>query len=116
MVRQGEIYWLNLPKPKGSEPGYRRPCVVVQNNTFNNSKIKTVVIAILTSNLKLARAPGNVLIEKGNTGLTRDSVVNISQLLTVNKADLNSDSKIGSVTKRNIDNIVKGIELLVKRV
>jgi mRNA interferase MazF len=80
VVRQGEVYWINLPESKKkSEPGFCRPCVVVQNDTFNRSRIRTTIICILTTNLDLAKAPGNVALEKGEANLLKASVVNISQ-------------------------------------
>lgn len=82
---RGEIWWANLPDPVGSEPGYRRPVLVVQDDTFTQSRISTVIIIIITSNIQLAEAPGNVLLPKGATGLPRDSVANVSQILTVDK-------------------------------
>ncbi|MGL4881436.1 MAG: type II toxin-antitoxin system PemK/MazF family toxin, partial [Waterburya sp.] len=78
VIRQGEVYWINLPEPKKSEPGFRRPCVVVQNDTFNRSRIKTTIICILTTNLRLGKAPGNVLLTQGEGNLQKDSVVNVS--------------------------------------
>jgi mRNA interferase MazF len=85
---RGEIWWANLPDPVGSEPGYRRPVLVVQDDTFNQSRISTVIVVIITSNIQLAEAPGNVLLPKGATGLSRDSVANVSQILTVDKTFL----------------------------
>ncbi|MBU4320752.1 MAG: type II toxin-antitoxin system PemK/MazF family toxin, partial [Nitrospinae bacterium] len=95
-IKQGDIYWINLVAPKGSEPGYRHPHVVIQNNIFNLSRINTIVVCALTSNLKRAAAPGNVLLKKGEGNLPKDSVVNISQVITVNKSDLTE--KIGSLS------------------
>jgi mRNA interferase MazF len=85
---RGEIWWANLPDPVGSEPGYRRPVLVVQDDTFTQSRINTVIVVIITSNIQLAEAPGNVLLPKGATGLPRDSVANVSQILTVDKTFL----------------------------
>ena len=85
---RGEIWWANLPDPLGSEPGYRRPVLVIQDDTFTQSRISTVIIVILTSNIQLAEAPGNVLLPQGATGLSRDSVANVSQILTVDKTFL----------------------------
>ncbi len=87
-MRRGEIWWASLPEPAGSEPGFRRPVVVVQSNDFNESRISTVVVAALTSNLRRAAAPGNVLIPRSATGLSKDSVVNVSQLYTVDRGSL----------------------------
>lgn len=86
VIRRGEIYWASLTQPTGSGPGYRRPVVVVQDNRFNDSRISTVVVAAVTSNLRLAEAPGNVYLPRDDSGLPQDSVVNVSQLLTVDKS------------------------------
>lgn len=88
MIRRGEVWWATLSEPEGSEPGYRRPVVVVQCNEFNESRIRTVVVATLTTNLRLASAPGNVLCRKSETGLPNESVINVSQILTINKVRL----------------------------
>lgn len=87
-MQRGEIWWAQLPRPKGSEPGFRRPVLVVQSDAFNRSRIQTVVVAALTSNLRLAEAPGNVLVKRRATGLDKDSVVNVSQLLTLDRSFL----------------------------
>lgn len=111
-IRQGEIFWVDLGEPRESEPGYRHPHVVIQNNVFNRSRINTVVVCALTSNLKRAAAPGNVLLKKGEGNLPKDSVVNISQLVTVNKSDL--VEKIGSLSRQRLDQIIDGIRLLTE--
>ena len=111
-IRQGDIFWVDLVEPHGSEPGYRHPHVVVQNNVFNISKINTVVVCALTSNVKRAKAPGNVLLRKGEANLAKDSVVNITQMLTVNKTDL--QEKIGSVQASKTRQIIEGIKLLLE--
>lgn len=84
-VLRGEIWWADLPEPRGSEPGYRRPVLVVQSEPFNKSRIRTVIVAVITGNCELAEAPGNVLLSARSTGLSKDSVVNVSQLLTVDR-------------------------------
>ena len=84
-MRRGEIWWASLPPPAGSGPGYRRPVVLIQTNEFNESRTKTVVGVVITSNLRLAGAPGNVRCGRKETGLPRDSVVNVSQVVTVDK-------------------------------
>jgi mRNA interferase MazF len=88
VIHQGDVYWINLGTPKGSEPGYRHPYVVIQNDVFNCSRISTVVVCALTSNLKRAESPGNVLLEKGEANLTKQSVVNITQIFTIDKSRL----------------------------
>jgi mRNA interferase MazF len=82
-IQRGEIWWANLPEPRRSEPGYRRPVLVIQADSFNRSLIQTVIVAAITSNLDLAEAPGNVLLPACASGLPRDSVVNVSQVLTL---------------------------------
>lgn len=109
-IEQGEIYWIDLGEPSGSEPGYRHPHIVIQNNLFNASKINTVVVCILTSNIKRAQAPGNVLLNQGEANLPKKSVVNISQIYTVNKNDL--AEKIGKVSEKKFNEIYEGIKLL----
>lgn len=84
-MKRGEIWWASLPAPTGSGPGFRRPVVIVQSNPFNQSRIATVVAAIVTSNVALADAPGNVRVAKGESGLTKPSVVNVSQLVTLDR-------------------------------
>jgi mRNA interferase MazF len=112
VIRQGDIFWINLKEPSGSEPGYRHPHVVIQNNLFNRSRINTVVVCALTSNLKRAEAPGNVLLDKGEANLLQKSVVNISQLFTVNKSDL--AEKIGSISNKRLLQVLEGIKLLTE--
>lgn len=112
VIKQGEIYWIDLSEPKGSEPGYRHPHLVIQNNLFNASRINTAVVCSLTSNLNLARAPGNVILEKSEANLPKQSVVNISQIFTVNKADL--IEKIGQVSEKRMLEILAGIKLLTE--
>jgi mRNA interferase MazF len=87
-MKKGEIYWANLDRPMGNEPGDRRPVLIIQSDLFNGSSIPTVIVSVLTTNLGLAKAPGNVLIRATESGLQRDSVVNVSQLITVNKSRL----------------------------
>jgi len=112
IIKQGDIFWIDLDDPKGSGPGYRHPHVVIQNDIFNKSKINTVVVCALTSNLKRADAPGNVLIKRGEANLLKDSVVNISQVLTVNKSDL--AEKIGSLSMARVKQIIEGLKLLLE--
>jgi mRNA interferase MazF len=82
---RGEIWWADLPDPMGAEPGYRRPVIIIQDDTFTQSLISTVIVVIVTSNLRLAAAPGNVLLPSQATGLPKDSVANISQVFTIDK-------------------------------
>lgn len=87
-MRRGEVWWASLPEPAGAAPGYRRPVLVIQADEFNESRIRTVIVAVITSNLRLAEAPGNVRCRRSETTLPRDSVINVSQLITVDKAML----------------------------
>lgn len=87
-IQQGQVYWLDFGPPAGSSPAERHPCVVVQNNIFNRSAIGTTVVCLITSNLSRANAPGNVLLKKGEGNLPKASVVNVSQIVTVDKAEL----------------------------
>src|SRR5688572_7607945 len=87
-IRRGEIWWADLPEPRRSEPGYRRPVLVIQAESFNRSRIQTTIVAAITSQLDLAEAPGNVLLPARSVGLLRDSVVNVSQLLTLDRSFL----------------------------
>ena len=112
VIRQGDIFWVDLGTPSGSAPGYRHPHVVVQNNLFNQSKINTVVVCALTSNLKRAGAPGNVLLSKGEANLKKASVVNISQIVTIDKSDLTG--KIGTLSPSRVEQIIDGIKLLIE--
>ena len=87
-VRRGEIWWAALPEPSGSEPGYRRPVVILQADSFNRSRIRTVIGVGLTTNLRQAGAPGNVLLPSRQTALPEDSVANVSQVITIDRGDL----------------------------
>jgi len=111
IIKQGEVYWVDLGDPRGSEPGYRHPHIVVQNNLFNGSKINTVVVCTITTNLKRAEAPGNVLLSKGEANLSRQSVVNISQIYTVDKEDL--VERIGQIPSKKLKQVLAGLDLLL---
>jgi mRNA interferase MazF len=110
-MKRGEIWWADLPTPVASEPGYRRPLIVVQIDEFNQSRINTVVVVVLTTNLQLAEAPGNVLLTAGQTGLSKDSVANVSQVLTVDKFFLTE--KAGKVRKSDLQKIESGLRLVM---
>lgn len=112
MIQQGDVYWVDLGDPIGSAPGFRHPHVVVQNDVFNSSRIRTVVVCALTSNLRWAEAPGNVLLERGEANLPKQSVVNVSQISTVDKRQL--EEKIGSLDAFRIHEIIEGINLLIE--
>jgi mRNA interferase MazF len=111
-IFQGDIYWVDFGTPLGSEPGYRHPHVVIQNNIFNKSRINTVVVCALTTNLKRANSPGNVLLVPGEGNLDKQSVVNVTQISTVDKRDL--IKKIGALSQDRVDEILKGIDLVLK--
>lgn len=112
VINQGDVFWVDLGTPSGSAPGYRHPHVVVQNNLFNKSRINTVVLCVITSNLKRANAPGNVLLLPGEANLPKQSVVNISQIFTVDKSDL--VEKIGTLSHQRLNEVLDGINLLLE--
>jgi len=111
VIKQGDIFWVDLGKPSGSEPGYRHPHLVIQNNVFNRSRINTVVVCSLTSNLQRAHSPGNVMLNKSEANLKEQSVINITQIFTVDKRDL--VEKIGSISSERMTQVLEGIELLI---
>jgi mRNA interferase MazF len=113
VIAQGEIWWADLPEPAGSEPGFRRPVVVIQSDAFNRSKIATVVCIALTSNVRFAVAPGNVLLAADVTGLDKDSVANVSQIVTVDKGDLTK--RAGKLPKSKLHAILFGVDVVLGR-
>jgi len=112
VINQGDIFWVELDEPSDSEPGYSHPHIVIQNNVFNRSRINTVVVCALTSNVKRATAPGNVLLEEGEANLPKQSVVVVSQIFTVDKTQLGEYT--GTLTKRRVNQILAGIQLLTE--
>lgn len=112
MIRQGDVYWVDLGTPSGSGPGLLHPHVVVQNDVFNRSRLATVVVCALTSNLDRGAAPGNVLLDEGEAGLPKPSVVNVSQVFTVDKADL--ADKIGTLSPSRLREVLAGLDLLLE--
>ena len=105
MVARGEVWWASLAHPRGSEPGFERPVVIVQDDRFNKSKLSTVVVATITSNLQRAEAPGNVRLTRRESGLPRESVVNVTQVSAIDRADLQKRSrKLPAERMRDIDN------------
>jgi len=110
-VYRGEIWWANLPDPLGSEPGYRRPILIVQDDIFTQSRISTVIVVIITSNTQLAQAPGNVLLPREATGLLRDSVANVSQIFTVDKTFL--VERVGSLPEHLQEEIDEGLRTIL---
>ena len=113
VICQGEIWWAELPEPTGSGPGFRRPVIVVQGDAINRSRIGTVVCVPLTSNVKWADAPGNVLLLRRLTGLSKDSVANVSQLLTLDKSLLTE--RVGKLPDAKVDLILSGIDIILGR-
>ena len=110
-MERGEVWWASLDEPRGSEPGYRRPVVVISSNEFNQSKIQTVIVATITSNLRLSEAPGNFELLKKEGGLAKKSVVNVSQLLTLDKSFLTES--IGKLSRRKILVLNEGLKLVL---
>jgi mRNA interferase MazF len=110
IIKQGDIYWVPLEELNGLDPGYIHPHVVIQDNVFNRSRIKTVVVCALTTNIKRAKAPGNVLLEPGEANLPKQSVVVVSQVSTVNKTQLGE--YVGSLTEQRINQILAGMQFL----
>ena len=113
VIVQGHVYWADLPEPSGSDPGFRRPVLVVQGDALNRSRIRTVVCVPLTSNLRLAEAPGNVLLPARATGLAKDSVANASQLITLDRDSLTEEA--GKVSKRHLELVLSGIDIILGR-
>ena len=112
VINQGDIFWVDMGESSGSEPGYLHPYVVIQNNAFNHSGIRTTVVCGLTSSIRLAQSPGNVRLNKGEANLPKSSVINISQVYTVDKQDL--VEKIGTVSQKRIRQILDGFQLLTE--
>ena len=112
VIHQGDLYWIDFGDPQGSEPGYKHPHVVIQNDVFNQSRINTVVVCALSSNMKWALAPGNVELKVGEGGLPKASVVVVSQLFTVDKPQL--EEYIGTLSAKRIRQILDGIDLVIE--
>ena len=110
-MRRGEIWWASLPEPSGSGPGYRRPLLIVSADSFNESRISTVIAAVITSNLRLADAPGNVRLPARGLGLSKPSVVNVSQVITVDRSLLTE--RVGRLTHRLLAAVDDGIRLVL---
>jgi mRNA interferase MazF len=113
VIGQGQIWWADMPAPIGSGPGFRRPVVVVQGDDFNRSRIGTVVCVVLTSNVRLANVPGNVLLSTQATGLNRESVANVSQIVTLDKDSLTD--YVGHVSRSQLQRILVGIDMVLGR-
>ena len=113
MISQGEVWWADLAEPVGSEAGYRRPVVVVQGDAFNRSAIGTVVSVPLTSTLRWAEAPGNVRLTARSTGLARDSVANVSQIVALDRTLLTE--RVGKLSRAKIDLVLSGVDVVLGR-
>ena len=112
MIRRGQIWWVDFAEPRGSEPGFRHPALVLQRDEVNASRISTVVVCVLASKRALASAPGNTLLPKRVTGLPRDSVANASQIATVNKEDL--AALVGTLPPRAMDLVTDGLRWFLR--
>jgi len=110
-MRRGEVWWATLPPPVGSGPGGRRPVVVIQSNTFSASRIKTVIVAIVTSNLELAKMPGNIPLSPRQSGLDRESVINVTQLTTVDKSLLTEP--VGTLPRKVLEQLNASLKLVL---
>lgn len=111
-IRRGQIWWADLPAPRRSEPGYRRPVLVIQADCFNLSRIQTVIVAAITTNLNLAHAPGNVLLPKRSSNLPRDSVVNVSQIITLDRSFLTE--RAGTLPPRFQRSVDEGLRVVLE--
>ena len=110
-MKRGEIWWASLQKPVGSEPGYRHPVLIIQADAFNRSRINTVIAAVITSNVRLAQAPGNVRLPKQASGLKKESVVNVTQLITLVKSFLSE--RVGRITSFKQREVEEGLRLVL---
>lgn len=113
VIHQGEVWWVDLPAPVGSEPGFRRPVLIVQGEALNRSRIATVICVPLTSNLKWAAAPGNVLLPAQSTGLPKDSVANVSQILALDRSVLTE--LVGQISRSQLEAVLTGVETVLRR-
>lgn len=111
VINRGEIWWADLPEPTGSAPGFRRPVLIIQSDNFNKTNLKTSIVAVLTTNLDLAEMRGNVLLKKAQSDLPKDSIVNITQLFTIDKRLL--FEYIGTIPERKMEQIEKGLRLIL---
>jgi mRNA interferase MazF len=113
VISQGDVWWADLGEPAGSEPGFRRPVVVVQADSFNRSAVRTVVVVPLTSNLRWATAPGNVRLAARTTGIPRDSVANVSQIVTLDRSVL--VERVGRLSPARLELVLAGIDTVLGR-
>lgn len=113
MISQGEIWWADLGEPVGSTPGFRRPVLVVQGDSLNQSRIGTVICVPLTSNLRWAGAPGNVVLASKETGLPKESVANVSQIVAIDKSTLTE--RVGKLRRPKVELVFTGIDLVLEK-
>jgi mRNA interferase MazF len=111
VIKRGEIWWASLSDPQGSSPGFRRPLAIIQANEFNQSHINTVIAAVITSNIKLAHAPGNLPLPANSAGLNKDSVINVSHVITIDKKLLTE--KAGRLTAQQLHQLNEGLRLVL---
>jgi mRNA interferase MazF len=111
VIRRGDVWWVDLPEPKGSMPGFRHPIVIIQQNDFNQTNLNTVIGAVITTNLRLAAMPGNVLLTPRQSGLQAASVVNVTQIVTANKSDLLE--YVETLSERKMEQIDEGLRLVL---
>ncbi len=111
IVERGEIWWADLPEPRGSSPGFQHPVLIVQSDDFNQTKLNTVIGVVITTNLRLADMPGNVLLEKRTSGLPKNSVVNVTQIVTFDKNELLEF--VGNVSAQKMEQVDRGLWLVL---
>jgi mRNA interferase MazF len=109
-LNRGEIWWASLDEPSGSSPGFRRPVLIIQADAFNQSRINTVICAVITSNIRLSQAPGNIFLPMKDSGLPKDSVINISQIITIDKENLSE--KVRKIRPAIIHDVENGLKLI----
>jgi len=112
VIKRGDVWWAVLPEPTGSGPGYRRPVLIIQSNEFNDSKINTIIAVVITSNIRLAAAPGNVLLPSKKSKLSKESVINVSQIITIDRLYLTE--KVHSLSSSIIAQVDEGLRLVLK--
>ncbi len=111
VVERGEIWWADLGEPRGSSPGFERPVLIIQSDYFNQTRINTLIVVIITTTIRLAKMPGNVLLSKRASGLKEESVVNVSQLFTLDRKDLLEH--LGTISERKMEQIDQGLRLVL---
>jgi mRNA interferase MazF len=111
VIKRGEIWWADLPAPTGSSPGFRRPVLIVQSDSFNKTNLNTSIVALITTNLDLGEMKGNVLLKKNQSDLPKDSVLNVTQIFTIDKRLL--IEYVGTVSERKMEQIEKGLRLIL---